>query len=69
MARWRYFCAIAGFDGAIGDMHGAWHTAVNGLPLFALYHPAAIIYRRELLSVYEQDVCSLRDSLTIQTQK
>ena len=49
--------------------HGAWHTAVNGLPLFALYHPAAIIYRRELLSVYEQDVCSLRDSLTIQTQK
>ncbi|MBR6787474.1 MAG: uracil-DNA glycosylase [Clostridia bacterium] len=53
----------------VGDMHGKWHTACNGLPLFALYHPAAIIYRRELKEVYEQDVCSLRDSLTIQTQK
>lgn len=53
----------------IGDMHGKWHTACNGLPLFALYHPAAIIYRRELKAVYEQDVCHLRDSLTIQTQK
>ena len=61
--------ALTGDKSTIGDMHGAWHTAVNGLPLFALYHPAAIIYRRELLSVYEQDVCSLRDSLTIQTQK
>lgn len=56
-------------SGTIGDMHGRWHTACNGLPLFALYHPAAIIYRRELKEVYEQDVCRLRDSLTIQTQK
>ena len=53
----------------VGDMHGKWHTACNGLPLFALYHPAAIIYRRELKEVYEQDVCRLRDSLTIQAQK
>ena len=53
----------------IGDMHGKWHTACNGLPLFALYHPAAVIYRRELKQVYEQDVCILRDSLTIQTRK
>ena len=59
--------ALTGDKSTIGDMHGAWHTAVNGLPLFALYHPAAIIYRRELLSVYEQDVRCLRDSLTIQT--
>ena len=56
-------------SGTIGDMHGRWHTAGNGLPLFALYHPAAIIYRRELRSVYEDDVRALRDSLTIETQK
>lgn len=56
-------------SGTIGDMHGRWHTACNGLPLFALYHPAAVIYRRELKQVYEQDVLNLRDSLTIQTQK
>lgn len=56
-------------NGTIGDMHGRWHTAGNGLPLFALYHPAAVIYRRELLAVYEDDVRALRDSLTIQTQK
>ena len=37
--------------------------------LFALYHPAAIIYRRELKQIYEQDVLTLRDSLTIETQK
>lgn len=61
--------AMMGPRAIIGDMHGKWHTAVNGLPLYALYHPAAIIYRRELTQVYEDDVRALRDSLTIQTQK
>ena len=41
----------------------------DGFPLFSLYHPAAIIYRRELRQVYERDVLILRDSLTIETQK
>lgn len=61
--------AMMGPRAIIGDMHGKWHTTVNGLPLYALYHPAAIIYRRELTQVYEDDVRALRDSLTIQTQK
>jgi len=61
--------ALMGGAAAIGEMHGRWHTAGSGLPLFALYHPAAVIYRRELRAVYEQDVLALRDSLTIQTQK
>jgi len=56
-------------NGTIGDMHGRWHTAGNGLPLFALYHPAAVIYRRELRTVYEDDVRRLRESLTIKTEK
>ena len=61
--------ALMGDRANIGQMHGAWHTAQNGLPLFALYHPAAIIYRRDLRPVYEQDVCCLRDSLTFKTAK
>ena len=61
--------ALMGGAATVGALHGQWHTAANGLPLFALYHPAAIIYRRELQQVYEQDVLTLRDSLTIQTRK
>ena len=61
--------ALMGGGATVGALHGQWHTASNGLPLFALYHPAAIIYRRELKQVYEQDVRTLRDSLTIQTRK
>jgi len=61
--------ALMGTSATIGSLHGKWHTASNGMKLFALYHPAAIIYRRELRSVYEQDVRVLRDSLTIETQK
>ena len=61
--------ALMGGKATVGDLHGQWHTATNGLPLFALYHPAAIIYRRELKQVYEQDVIALRDSLTIEASK
>lgn len=61
--------ALMGANVTVGELHGQWHTAANGLPLFALYHPAAIIYRRELKPVYEQDVLALRESLTIQTSK
>lgn len=43
----------------IGDVHGTWLTAKNGLPLYALYHPASVIYRRELKEVYTRDVLAL----------
>lgn len=58
--------ALMGGRDTIGALHGRWHTAQCGLPLFALYHPASVIYRRELLPVYEADVRALRDSMTIQ---
>lgn len=61
--------ALMGPKATVGDLHGRWHTAANGLPLFALYHPAAIIYRRELKEVYAQDVLSLKASLTFETSK
>ena len=60
----------------VGDCHGAWQASRAGIPLFALYHPASIIYRRALAPVYEQDVLALASSLdaipgsvTIQTEK
>ncbi|MBE5781836.1 MAG: uracil-DNA glycosylase [Clostridiales bacterium] len=53
----------------IGDYHGVWHESRSGIPLFALYHPASIIYRRALAPVYEQDVMQLAASLTIGTGK
>ena len=61
--------ALMGPKATVGELHGRWHKATNGLPLFALYHPAAIIYRRELREVYERDVLALRDSMTFETQK
>ena len=61
--------ALLGPKATVGELHGRWHTASNGLPLFALYHPAAIIYRRELKEVYAQAVLALKASLTIETSK
>ena len=61
--------ALMGAKATVGELHGRWHTAANGLPLYALYHPAAIIYRRELKEVYVRDVLSLKASLTFETQK
>ncbi|MBE5783223.1 MAG: uracil-DNA glycosylase [Clostridiales bacterium] len=43
----------------VGDCHGTWLDSRPGIPLFALYHPASIIYRRALAPVYEQDVLTL----------
>ncbi|MBQ4265657.1 MAG: uracil-DNA glycosylase [Clostridia bacterium] len=44
----------------IGQVHGSLIEAgETGLPLFALYHPASLIYNRSLESVYEQDVRAL----------
>ena len=47
----------------VGGCHGQWLASRAGVPLFALYHPASIIYRRTLAPVYEQAVLTLADAL------
>jgi len=57
----------------IGACHGQWHQAVvrppRGvavtLPLYALYHPASVIYRASLQETYQRDMEHLRDSLRL----
>ncbi len=55
--------ALAGSGHTVGDCHGQWLESQAGVPLFALYHPASIIYRRALAPVYEQDVLTLAETL------
>ncbi len=47
----------------IGDYHGKALPLASGQTLFALYHPAAIIYNRDLTEVYQQDLQTLRQAL------
>lgn len=52
--------AVTGEKLSIGEAHGrVLERRIEGVPLFALYHPASVIYNRSLLSVYEQDVRTL----------
>jgi len=45
---------------AIGAYHGRpIRSAKSGRTLFPLYHPASIIYKRELAATYEQDLLRL----------
>jgi len=56
--------AVTGGKQTIGQVHGSVIPAgETGLPLFALYHPASLIYNRSLESVYEQDVRALAKKL------
>ena len=55
--------ALTDGKATVGDCHGQWLHSRAGIPLFSLYHPASIIYRRSLAPVYEQDVMTLADSL------
>ena len=55
--------ALAGGKQTVGDCHGQWLESQAGVPLFALYHPASLIYRRSLAPVYEQDVLTLAEAL------
>ena len=56
--------AVTGEKLTIGQVHGTVIPAgETGLPLFALYHPASLIYNRSLESVYEQDVRLLAEKL------
>ena len=56
--------AVTGRSLTIGEVHGQVIDAgETGLPLFALYHPASLIYNRSLTDVYEQDVRALAKRL------
>ena len=50
-------------DAVIGDWHGSLRQSTDGRPLFALYHPAAIIYNRALTAVYDRDLEKLKEYL------
>lgn len=56
--------ALTATKQTIGQAHGRVIAAgETGLPLFALYHPASLIYNRSLESVYEDDVRALARKL------
>lgn len=56
--------ALMGNRASIGEMHGQLTRLQKPpLPLFALYHPASLIYNRALEPVYEQDVRALAAKL------
>lgn len=57
----------------IGEVHGTWRRAVIApsggaaftLPLFALYHPASVIYNGSLKETYARDLEALSASLHV----
>lgn len=60
---------ILGSDKTIGECHGNSYPVSAGSEgrnqyVFPLYHPASIIYRKELKSVYRMDLEKLRDFMT-----
>ncbi len=56
--------AVTGDPAAsIGAYHGKPMTLADGRVLFALYHPAAVIYNRALQAVYDEDLLALRGFL------
>ena len=44
----------------IGDYHGKPIPLADGRILFALYHPAAVIYNRALQTTYDEDLLKLK---------
>lgn len=62
-------------DDVIGNRHGRWsevkisnsHETAFVLPLFALYHPASVIYNRSLKEIYEADLQILAETLPVKT--
>ena len=52
--------AVTGEKITVGEAHGRMlEKTIEGIPVFALYHPASVIYNRSLQTVYEQDVRTL----------
>ena len=58
--------ALCGKEINIGACHGQLLTGPGGRKIWCLYHPAAVIYRRELKAVYEEDVRALGEYLRAQ---
>ena len=50
----------------IGEYHGKPQPLADGRTLFALYHPAAVIYNRALQEVYDADLIRLRAFLELE---
>lgn len=58
--------AVTGEKAAvIGEYHGKPLPLADGRVLFALYHPAAVIYNRALQAVYDADLLALRGYLDV----
>ena len=55
--------AFLGDQAGIGSYHGRSVMTLLGFPLFALYHPAAVIYNPALKTVYERDLLRLKEYL------
>ncbi len=51
--------ALTGRNIRIGDVHGR-PMDFSGKTLYPLYHPASIIYRRELKEVYKEDLLRIK---------
>ena len=64
-------------DDVIGNRHGRWSQAEIrleeekqfSLPLFALYHPASVIYNASLKETYAADLKQLAESLAVPTNR
>ncbi|MHC1785580.1 MAG: uracil-DNA glycosylase [Christensenellales bacterium] len=55
--------AFLGEGATVGECHGRLAQTAQGLMIFPLYHPAAIIYDRALQPVYQEDLCRLKGVL------
>lgn len=56
--------AVIGREAAIGACHGKLMSGPMGGAVFALYHPAAVIYDRSLAEIYRQDLIALKSLLS-----
>lgn len=56
--------ALLGRDATVGALHGTWQ-AWRGFRLYPMYHPAAIIYRRELTDTFRADTRALANYLSM----
>lgn len=52
--------AIAAEDYLIGQVHGQVIKSKEGIDVFALYHPASVIYNQSLRSTYQDDLDQLK---------
>lgn len=56
--------AMLGREAKIGQYHGKTAVTAGGRIVFALYHPASIIYNPKLRQTYAEDLAQLRAYLT-----